>query len=225
MSRGGTENLAAAASRSLVGRLCYFRWEMTSRPISLVLPILLAVATCLASAQVVPSAFDKGLSIRAGGIGSVFQPDYTGYGDRKTSPSYLVGMGAFVDVKFTKWIQVEAEGRWLRFNQYDQIHQDNYLAGPRVPIYPLHFWRATPYAKALIGAGRLTFENNNGWGRYTAIAYGGGIDIKLTSRINLRAIDFENQVWPRWVEPGYPPIALWPYGVSAGVSYRVLGRR
>lgn len=198
---------------------------MIRRSIAVVFSILLAAFALSGSAQVVPSAFDRGLSINAGGVGSIFQPDYTGYGTRATSPTPLYGLGAFVDVRFSRWVQLEAEGRWLRFNQVQDIYEDNYLIGPRVPITELHFWRATPYAKALIGFGSMNFENNAGHGRYTDFAYGGGLDVKLTNRISIRAVDFENQVWPKWVEPPYTSISLWPYGFSAGVSYRVLGRR
>jgi hypothetical protein len=41
--------------------------------------------------------------------------------------------------------------------------------------------------------------------------------VKLTRRINLRAADFEYQLWPKWVNNQ----SLMPYGLSAGLSYRV----
>lgn len=191
------------------------------KPIPVLLLVLFAAGTLSARAQVTPSANAHGISIAAGGEASVFQPDYAGFGVPQTSPNRLYGLGAFVDVKFTPWIQVEAEGRWLRFNQLAGIYEDNYLIGPRLPIYRLHFWRATPYAKVLIGYGRLNFENDNGWGRYTALAYGGGLDIKLNRRINLRLPDFEYQQWLDWSEGSPKTENLLPYGVSVGASYRV----
>jgi hypothetical protein len=195
------------------------------RSLTALLSTLLAAGTLAARAQVVPSAYARGLSIMAGGEASAFQPDYTGFGVPASSSTFLYGIGAYVDVKFNPWVQIEAEGRWLRFNQVDGIYEDNYLIGPRLPIYRLHFWRATPYAKVLIGYGRLNFENNNGWGRYTALAYGGGLDVKLSRRINLRLPDFEYQQWPQWSEGTKTTYTLMPYGLSIGVSYRVLGRR
>ena len=196
------------------------------RSITAVLSLLLVAGAVSARAQVVPSAFARGLSITAGGEASAFQPDYEGLGVPEESTNRLYGIGAFVDVKFTPWIQIEAEGRWLRFNQLDGIYEDNYLIGPRLPIYRLRYRRITPYAKVLVGYGRLNFENNVGWGRYTALAYGGGLDVKLTKRINVRVPDFEYQQWPRWLETnGAPTASLWPYGFSAGVSYRVFGRK
>jgi hypothetical protein len=184
---------------------------------------LVAICTLPARAQTVPHAFARGISITAGGEASAFQPDYDGFGIPETSTNRLYGIGAFVDVKFTPWVQIEAEGRWLRFNQLAGIYEDNYLIGPRLPIYKLHFWKATPYGKVLFGYGKLNFEDGNGWGRYTDIAYGGGLDIKLTKRINIRAPDFEFQQWPNWSEGVGKSTTLSPYGVSVGASYRIFG--
>jgi opacity protein-like surface antigen len=195
------------------------------RSLTALLSVLLAAATLAAHAQVVPSAYARGLSITAGGEASAFQPDYAGFGVPQSSSTYLYGVGAYVDVRFNPWVQIEAEGRWLRFNQVDGIYENNYLIGPRLPIYKLHFWRATPYAKVLIGYGKLNFENGNGWGRYTALAYGGGLDVKLSNRIDLRLPDFEYQQWPQWSEGTNTTYTLMPYGISVGVSYKVLGRR
>jgi hypothetical protein len=197
----------------------------SSRSIHAVLTLLFAVAALGASAQVVPSAFARGLSITAGGEASAFQPDYNGFGIPQASSTYLYGIGTFVDVRFNPWVQIEAEGRWLRFNQANGIYEDNYLVGPRLPIYRLRFGRATPYAKVLIGYGKLNFENGNGWGRYTTLAYGGGLDVRLTKRIHMRLPDFEYQQWPNFSEETKNTYTLFPYGISIGVSYRVLGRR
>jgi hypothetical protein len=181
-----------------------------------------------ARAQVVPSAFARGMSIAAGGEVSGFQPDYAGNGVPQAAPfsGYLAGIGTYVDVKFTPWVQIEGEGRWMRFNQPDKgIYEDNYLVGPRLPIYKLHFWHATPYAKVLIGFGKLNFEDGNGWGRYTALAYGGGLDVKLSRRLTARLPDFEYQQWLNWSEGTGKTTNLFPYGLSVGVSYRIFGLR
>lgn len=182
--------------------------------------ILFAAGAVSARAQVLPSATRGQISLTAGGLGSVFQPDYAGKGVAQTSPNRLYGIGAYVDVKFTRWVQVEAEGRWLRFNEYEDINEDNYLIGPRLPIHHFHFLRATPYAKVLVGLGRMNFENNDAWGRFTDLAYGGGVDLKVTKRISIRAVDFEYQQWPRWLHS-----SIYPYGLSAGVGYRIFGGR
>ncbi len=177
---------------------------------------LLGTGAVTASAQVVPAATRSKLSLTVGGLGSMFQPDYAGLGMAQSGPNHLYGLGAYVDVKFSRWVQAEAEGRWLRFNQYLDINEDNYLIGPRVPIHTFSVLRATPYAKVLFGMGRMTFENDYAWGRFSDIAYGGGVDLQVTRRISVRPFDFEYQQWPNWVNG-----TLHPYGVSVGIGYKV----
>jgi hypothetical protein len=181
----------------------------------LLLPVLLAVASHTAHAQVIAAATGHRFSLTAGATASAFQPDYQGGGVPQTSINRLYGVGGYVDVKFTRWFQAEAEGSWLKFNQYDSINQSNYLVGPRVPFHRI--WRATPYAKVLFGFSNMNFEGGVATGRFTTIAYGGGVDFKLTKRISLRAFDFEYQQWPTW----YNHQPLYPYGASAGVGYKI----
>jgi opacity protein-like surface antigen len=174
----------------------------------LALFLLALVLVAISSrAQVVPAATRRGLSLSAGGLGSVFQPDYAGAGIAQASPTRLYGIGAFVDLRFTRWVQIEGEGRWLRFNEYMGIDQNTYLVGPRIPIR--RFGRATPYGKVMIGFGNGSFLS----GRASVLAYGGGVDYRLTRKFTARA-DFEYQDWR--VTP-----TLWPYGASVGVSYKI----
>ena len=112
------------------------------------LSVLLAAATLPAHAQVSPSAVTRQFSITAGALASGFQTDYQGSYVAQASSQPLYGAGAYVDVKFTRWVQVEAEGRWLRFNQLKNINQSNYLIGPRLPIQSLRFWRRPPMPKS-----------------------------------------------------------------------------
>ena len=172
------------------------------------LAFLLAAAAFSAQAQVVPSASGRRLTIHAGGEGSVFQPDYAGNGIAQASPNRLYGIGAYVDADFTRWVQIEAEGRWLRFNPYAGINENTYMIGPRIPI--IEFKRFTPYGKFLFGMSTGSFLT----GRTTAWAYGGGLDYRLNRKFTLRCVDFEYQDWR--VTPN-----LFPYGFSVGLSYRV----
>jgi opacity protein-like surface antigen len=169
---------------------------------------ILLTAAAASSAQVVPSAAGRQLSLTAGALGSAFQPDYAGGPVEQTSPNRLYGVGAYVDLRLTRWVQLEAEARWQRYNEYLGINEDNYLVGPRLPIH--HFGRATPYAKALVGFGSGSFLT----GHAGTFAFGGGVDYRLTKRISVRAIDFEYQRWN--VTP-----TLYPYGVSAGIGYKI----
>jgi len=201
--------------------------------------ILLVAAAFPACAQVEPSAYaDKRISVTVGGMGSIFQPDYEGASITTAFPTTylcygltgvecipaaqrsrypLIGVGAYVDVKYNRWIQVEAEGRWLRFNQYRNISQDNYLISPRVPIH--RFWKAQIYGKVLFGEARMTFPpifQPGGRLSYTDIAFGGGADIKLSRRFSLRLPDLEYQYWPKWSNAN-----LKPYGAIVGIGYKI----
>ena len=167
---------------------------------------VLCAGSSAANAQVVPSAVKGPLSLNVGGTVSVFDPNYIS--------NKLVGAGVYVDLNIFHGIGVEAEGRWQRFHETEDIHQDNYLIGPRVQV--LHFWRARPYVKALGGFSNMTFEDNVATGRFTTFAFGGGIDLHVTRRWTVRAIDAEYQYWPTFLDSN-----LKPFGASAGVSYRI----
>lgn len=193
---------------------------------------LLAAGALSARGQVVPSATGRGLSVTAGAMGSVFQPNFKGdwtptndllIPTAEASDWALIGIGAYVDVKFTRWIQIEAEARFSRFNQYENIHQDNYLIGPRIPIH--RYGRFTPYAKALVGITNMdmgpdptdpTGTRSDPTGRFLTAAYGGGVDVKLTKRFTLRAVDAEYQQLPNAYGNSFSP-----YGASVGLGYRI----
>lgn len=179
-----------------------------NRTLALFFPLVLlsGFGSIQSQAQVVPSALKGGVSLTAGGMVSAFKPDYV--------PYKLGGIGAYVDLNIFHGIGVEAEGRWQRFNEFEQISQDNYLIGPRVKLH--RFWRATPYVKVLGGFSEMRFQNNIATGRFTTLAFGGGVDLKVTRRWSLRAIDAEYQYWPTFLGGN-----LKPYGLSAGIGYRI----
>ena len=200
------------------------------------LSIALAAGALSARAQVVPAATKSRFSLTVGGLASAFQPDYDAeYNGAivEASPFRLYGAGTYVDIKLSRWVQIEGEARWLRYNQFDGIYQDNYLIGPRIPIrnYHYHFLRATPYAKALIGyakmgLGYFPVGNDGSYvllnGRFTDIAFGGGVDLKLKKRFTIRAFDFEYQEYPKFLENSAGQNQhLFPYGASVGVGYRI----
>ena len=170
---------------------------------------LASVALLPAHGQVVPSAKTGSVSLRAGGFGSGFQPDYAGNGIAQTGPDRLYGFGAYADARFTRWIQPELEMRWLHFNQFQGVDENTYSIGERLPIIN-YFHGFTPYGKLLIGIGNGSFLTGNAF----VVTYGGGVDYRLTRKFTLRAVDFEYQQWH--VNP-----TLWPYGISVGLSYKV----
>ena len=186
------------------------------RKLSAVLFSCLFSLAISAHAQVTPSAYRGQMSLTAGGFASGFQPDYAGGGVTGTAPNRLYGFGVYADLELTRWIQGEFEARWLRQNTFVDINEDNYIAGPRVPIHEFKPLGATPYAKALFGLGRMNFEYNSAYGRFADIALGGGVDLKVGKRLRVRAFDFEYQLWPNWING-----TLKPYGISAGIGYKI----
>ncbi len=172
-------------------------------------------ATISTPAQVVETANVRTFKINAGGFASGFAISDGSHPVYGKSADYLLGLGTYVDLHFTHWFQLEGEARWLRFHEYAGEHQDTYLVGPRIPIK--QFGRADVYGKAMVGLGRMTFPNNYGYGSFTALAFGGGMDYRLSPKVTFRAVDFEYQDWPKFL-PGF---SIHPYGVSVGMSYRV----
>ncbi len=185
-----------------------------------VLVALLFLATVVLSpsrlfSQAAPSAYDRHINLWAGAEFSNFQPDY--------SPSHrLDGIGAFVDWSVTPRIAVEGEMRFLHFNGVSGETQDHYLIGPKMTT--LHWVKFRPYAKFLIGVGRNNFPYNIGYGKYFAMAPGGGVDYQLTPRFAVRG-DYEYQLWPGAPAiPGQTNNGMTPNGFSVGFAYRFLHR-
>jgi hypothetical protein len=188
---------------------------MTTKRSAIFLLLVFLAAAASAHGQTVETATARQLTITAGVMGSGFNPNDSNTTAYFAGSNYLIGLGTYVDVHFTHWIQIEGEARWLRFNEYAGEHQDNYFLGPKIPIH--RFGRADLYGKAMIGMGKMTFPYNYGYGTFTALAYGGGVDYKLSQRFTFRPIDFEFQQWPDWLAGS----ALYPYGFSVGIGYRV----
>jgi hypothetical protein len=181
---------------------------------SSVLCAILLAAACSVRAQVVYSGKMQEPRLSVGVLGSMFQPDYNGTGVPAQATNRLYGYGTYVDYNLTHWVGIEAEARWLRFNAKENIREDNYLIGPRVPLP--RYWKLRPYAKALVGYGRMNFQYDYAYGRFANVALGGGVDIPLSKRFTLRAVNFEYQMWPNWVNG-----TLKPYGGDVGISYRI----
>lgn len=172
-----------------------------------VLFLFLCGAAAFGHAQAVESATGRQFTITAGGMASGFRADGAG--------NNLVGLGTFVDFHLSHWVQLEAEGRWMRWNQNQGETQDNYLIGPRIPI--MQFGRGTQvYGKAMIGYAKMTFPAGYGYGSFTDLAFGGSVDHRLGRKLTVKA-DFEYQYWPVYLNNS----SLSPFGVSVGVGYRV----
>ena len=84
----------------------------------------LLLLPAISRAQVVAAGRGGNQQLFAGGYFSDFSPDY-GY-------QRLYGVGGFVDYNLTPRLGAEAEARFLRFHQLANIHEDNYLIGPKI---------------------------------------------------------------------------------------------
>ena len=182
------------------------RLGFKSSVVAWLLMALAAVSCKLVQAQATYTARGPGSYVAVGVRGSIFQVDY---GKRD-----LGGYVLYADVNPFWWGGFEAEARFLPAHASEDVSETTYLAGPRIVIRPLHHVR--PYAKFLVGVGTIVMPYHYATGTFLTYAAGGGADYMLTDRITVRVIDFEYQAWQ-----GFPYGSLNPYGLSAGVSFRL----
>jgi hypothetical protein len=159
-----------------------------------------------ARAQALPTATGPGAYVIVGGTYSDFQADY---GQRKIS-----GASVYVDSNLQWRWGVETEARRMMYPNFGES-QSTLLAGPRWSFHPKGF---VPYVKFLVGGGRFEFPYGFGYGDYFVMAPGAGVDLRVGRKIRVRLIDVEYQDWP-----GFTYGTIHPYGISAGISFQVLG--
>jgi opacity protein-like surface antigen len=193
---------------------CLERSFVTKKPL---LFAALLFIPAIGRAQVVPAGKGGNEQLFVGVTGSDFDPDY-GW-------QRLYGFGAYGDYNLSPRLGVEGEARFHRFHQLSNIHEDNYVIGPK---YNYHHKRYTFFAKGLVGLGYFNFPANAAHGTYFAVALGGGVDYRLSRRIYVRG-EYEYQMWPGFVgPPDFQPVplqnrpnGLTPNGFGVGVSYRI----
>jgi hypothetical protein len=168
--------------------------------------VAVGLVSLAAGAQNIATAKGPGSYVALGGAVTAFQADY---GHR-----VLGGGTLFADFNPTWRYGFEAEARYLRLHSDEDVTETDYLVGPRVMFKPGPF---RPYAKFLVGVGRMTFPFHYADGTFFTYAPGAGMDYIVGDRVTLRVIDFEYQLWPNFANYG----ELRPYGLSAGVSWRL----
>jgi len=144
--------------------------------------------------------------MQIGGGWSITNPDYA---QRKVQ-----GFSIYGDLDFKRHWGIEGDIHRTSIITPTHIGVDSYLLGPRY-VYRRNRWN--PYAKVLFGLGRFKYKFDNAPEAaytYKIYAFGGGLDLYATKRINIRAIDFEYQKWP-----GYPTNGLTPLVYSFGAAY------
>lgn len=173
---------------------------------STLLIFCLAVAAA-AHAQSMPSGWEDGFTLSAGGTASGYN---LGYGDHK-----IAGPAVFVDADTRHRVGVEGEARWLVIPQTTSVHNTTWLVGARYSLFNFRE-RWYPYAKGMVGFTQFNFPYSFAKGDYLVIAPGGGVDYRLSHRLRIRVIDAEYQIWPQFT---YGSTSSW--GVSTGVRVRV----
>jgi hypothetical protein len=163
-------------------------------------------ATSTGRAQALPTATAAG-SLQIGAGYTYANPDY--------GQKSIKGASGFADFDFGKHLGVEADVHYVAFVTPLDLAENSYLIGPRIYIRQGRFM---VYGKLLAGYGDLVVQeqqDNIGHpsGFYFAYAGGGGIDIRATDRITIRAIDLEAQKWPNYGN-GLSPIV-----VTVGAAY------
>jgi hypothetical protein len=157
--------------------------------------------------QALPTATARGaLQI---GVGPTYaKPDY--------GQDAIKGVSGWADFDFSTHVGVEAAIHYVAFITPTDLAENSYVIGPR---FSLNYGRISPYAKAVVGIGSLVIQeeadnHGRGNGSYLIYAGGGGIDIRATRHIVVRAIDFEYQEWPGLGN------GLTPLVATVGLAYR-----
>jgi Outer membrane protein beta-barrel domain len=165
--------------------------------------------TTMGRAQAKPTAEARG-SLQAGAGYTIADPDY--------GQKNIKGVSAFADFDFGLHAGIEADFHYIALITPLDLAQDTILIGPRV-ILP--YGRFKFYGKVLAGYGDLVIQEQQdnighpgGW--YFAFAGGGGLDIRATDRITIRAIDIESQRWPHYGNGLAPTV----YTVGAAYHFR-----
>lgn len=166
----------------------------------------LAAAAATALGQALPTGSGPGAYVIVGGTYSLYQADY---GQKTVS-----GASVYVDSNFIWRYGLETEARRMDYPKYGE-RESTLLTGLR---WAFHAKGLVPYAKFLVGGGRFDFPYGYGYGDYFVAAPGAGVDLRMGKKVRVRLVDFEYQEWP-----SFSFGALHPYGVSAGISYQVLG--
>ena len=112
---------------------------------------------------------------------------------------------------------LEVDLHFLNVFTPDNVGENMFEVGPVVSL--IHEDRMNLYVKAVGGIGRVDFKaptfTNPHTETYGIYGIGGGIEFRATQRINIRAVDIEQEFWP-----GYKPRGLTPLAVTFGAAYR-----
>jgi hypothetical protein len=171
--------------------------------------LIFASSTSIAlHAQASPTA-ERAAAVQIGGGLSIVQPDY--------EPKNIIGYTIYGDFDFTPHIGIEGDIHIANVITPTDIGESSFLLGPR---YVFNRGRFHPYGKVLLGLGIFTFEpvyanSKSSSSTHKMFAFGGGLDVTVKRRLNVRAFDLEYQRWPGFTANGLTPIAI-----TVGAAYK-----
>jgi opacity protein-like surface antigen len=187
---------------------------------SIVVPLLFLFVVGAASkarAQVTYSAQEGKLPFTVGFGVADFSDDWGSHNPRQ------VGLTLWLDWRIPH-MPSKLDGLGLEFEGRDiNYATPSYLPGHRMTTGlagPMYEWRrqgrVRPFAKYLIGIGNLDFPNPSNYQQDTRTIYapGGGVDVRLLSRLSVRG-EYEYQFW----HAIFGPRDLTPQGFTVGVVY------
>ncbi|HUI85198.1 MAG TPA: outer membrane beta-barrel protein [Candidatus Binatia bacterium] len=169
-----------------------------------VLIAILVVGSLVAAAQESTSKFDV-----FGGY-SYFNGDTNSSLGRFS----LNGWNAQGTLNFNKWLGLTADfGGYYGSPFHVSTSDYSFLFGPTVTVRSPHF---SPYVHALFGVDRLNASGFGASGNDSsfAMAFGGGIDLPLSSRFSIRAGQFD------WLRTSHFSTGQNNLRVSTGVVFR-----
>ena len=167
--------------------------------------LILAVVVCAAGTSAAwaqsRSTASRAGDLQVGGTISLADSDYVA--------NRIRGFGVYGDFDFRAHYGVEVAFHQLNDPNSD-VYERTYEFGGR---YLRHYNHLTPYVKGMYGRGVFNFPYSEANLAYNMMVGGGGVDIPVHPRINVRA-EFEYQHWF-----GFPPHGLTPMLGTIGVAY------
>ena len=171
---------------------------------------LFALGWCgIAGAQALPAASREPLE-----VGAAFSFGSPGYQDTTT---YVEGFTLFADAPIKRRLSAEVDWHYDSVITPIDVGEDTFLVGPRFSVIKED--RANIYVKVMGGVGHFDYQKgiyaNPHVESYGVLAFGAGIEYRISRYLNLRAVDLEFQKWP-----GFQPSGITPVVASTGLAYR-----
>jgi hypothetical protein len=195
-----------------------------SLPSVLALGIALAISPASAHAQATAVVVGPA-GLQVGGTVNFLHPDTTAtiVGNASNAGVHAgqedIGGAVYANYDVTEHLGATVEINFPTTNTPDDFLEKSFLIGAR---YTYRINKFEPYGKFLGGIGQTSSDYPVPWivypgsfGTYGVYAFGGGLDYHLLNHLNIRAFDYEFQVWP-----GATPNGLKPQIISVGAAFR-----